>query len=114
MDTWCDGHVYDPFSSATRASVFGWLKDGYTNHGITNFWLDADEPERILDGDNGHWRYSAGWDSAVGMGYPLMHQQMVMDGLAAEGIPAHGTYNAHALPSNIIFILGILPQYYTC
>ena len=88
MDTWCDGHVYDPFSAATRARLFGYLKEGYVQHGITTFWLDADEPEHILSSDNGHWKYSSGWDSAFGMAFPLLHQQMVMDGLAGEGLPA--------------------------
>jgi alpha-D-xyloside xylohydrolase len=87
MDTWCDGHVYDPFSAATRARFFEFLKAGYVQHGITAFWLDADEPEHILAADNGHWKYSGGWDSAIGMAFPLLHQQMVMDGLRAEGFP---------------------------
>jgi hypothetical protein len=33
MDTWCDGHVYDPFSPSARTGVFGFLKEGYVKHG---------------------------------------------------------------------------------
>eukprot|EP00937_MAST-01D_sp_MAST-1D-sp2_P000946 g946.t1 len=88
MDTWCDGHVYDPFSAATRARMFGFLRDGYVRHGLTAFWLDASEPEHILGGNNGRWRYpGGGWESAVAMAFPRMHQQMATDGLEAAGVP---------------------------
>jgi alpha-D-xyloside xylohydrolase len=74
-------YLYDPFNPAARQFVFKQLHAGYYRHGISVYWLDADEPERFTPDQSGQYYYHSGRDLQVGMAYPRMHQQMVWDGL---------------------------------
>jgi len=87
-DRYTDGRVYLAYYDATHpgARKFIWqqVKQGYYDHGIKVYWLDACEPEMYpVQIDN--LRYYAGDGRAVANAYPQMHASAFYDGMRAEG-----------------------------
>jgi alpha-D-xyloside xylohydrolase len=80
--------VHVSFSDSTNpeTQVFMWeqIRDGYYQHGIKTFWLDANEPE-MYPTDPENLRFYLGNGLAVTNIYPLKHAQSLYDGLRAEG-----------------------------
>jgi alpha-D-xyloside xylohydrolase len=77
-------HYYDPTHPDARKYIWEKVKQGYYEHGIKLFWLDACEPEMIpMLPEN--LRFHAGDGEAVANIYPLHHVQGFYEGLKAEG-----------------------------
>jgi len=76
--------VYDPFNPAARAALWSALVNGYVQHGIHLFWLDAAEPEGSAPGEQ--W-WSGKNDREVGMAWPVQHHKMIFEGSISSGIP---------------------------
>lgn len=76
------------FSDATHpeSQTFMWeqIKEGYYNHGIKTFWLDACEPEMYPTHPE-NLRYHLGNGLAVTNIYPLKHAEGFYEGMRAEG-----------------------------
>lgn len=76
---------YDATHPEARAFHWSRVRDGYARHGITAFWLDANEPEMYpMHPDN--LRYHAGEGRAVANAYPVLHQSGYAEHMAADGI----------------------------
>ena len=75
-------YIYDPFNAGARAYLSQALFDGYGAHGVSSYWLDADEPQGAQPGRE---YYSAGRDVEVGLAFPRMHQQGIFEGQLARG-----------------------------
>jgi len=84
---WWTNHMYimDPFNPDTRAYVFQQLKDNYMKYGIKTFWLDEAEPERHVQDIDIRYGYHDGTDAEIGLAWSRAEQQMVYEGLKAEG-----------------------------
>lgn len=86
-DQYTDARVYLTYYDATHpdARRFIWeaVKQGYYDHGIKVYWLDACEPEMYpVQYDN--LRYYAGDGRAVANIYPLRHAQAFYEGMRAQ------------------------------
>merc|ERR1712166_96557 len=79
-------YVMDPFNPATRKYVFNQLKQNYMRYGIKTFWLDEAEPERHTQDINIRYKYHDGTDNQVGLAWSRAEQQMISEGLLAEGL----------------------------
>jgi alpha-D-xyloside xylohydrolase len=78
-------YFYDATHPAARAFHWARVREGYVRHGITAFWLDANEPEMYpMHPDN--LRFHAGDGRAVANAYPMLHQQGYAEAFAAEGL----------------------------
>ncbi len=87
-DRYTDGRVYLAYYDATHpdARRFIWqqVKQGYYDHGIKVYWLDACEPEMYpVQVDN--LRFHAGDGPVVANAYPQMHAGAFYEGMRAEG-----------------------------
>lgn len=87
-DRYTDGRVYLAYYDATHpaARQFIWqqVKQGYYDHGIKVYWLDACEPEMYpVQVDN--LRFHAGDGPAVANAYPQMHAGAFYEGMRAAG-----------------------------
>jgi alpha-D-xyloside xylohydrolase len=84
----CDGTVYVHFYDATNpeARRFVWeqVRQGYQQHGIKTWWLDACEPE-IDPQDAENLRFHLGSGLALMNAYPLMHARAFYEGMCAAG-----------------------------
>jgi len=78
-------YIMDPFNPDTRAYVFQQLKDNYMKYGIKTFWLDEAEPERHVQDIDIRYGYHDGTDAEIGLAWSRAEQQMVYEGLKAEG-----------------------------
>jgi alpha-D-xyloside xylohydrolase len=77
-------HYYDPTHPKARQFIWERVREGYYQHGIKAFWLDACEPEMLpLAPDN--LRYYLGAGDAVANLYPFMHVRAFADGMKSEG-----------------------------
>jgi alpha-D-xyloside xylohydrolase len=77
-------HYYDPTHPGARKYIWEKVRQGYYQHGIKLFWLDACEPEMIpMAPANLH--FYAGDGKAVANIYPRDHVQGFYDGLKAAG-----------------------------
>jgi len=77
-------HYYDSTNPESREYIWGKVKEGYYDHGVRVFWLDACEPE-IYPFDPENLRLHLGNGAEVANLYPLMHQRAFHDGMRAEG-----------------------------
>jgi alpha-D-xyloside xylohydrolase len=88
IDTGQEGAVYFQFYDATNpeARKFIWqqVREGYYQHGIKVFWLDACEPE-IKPRHFENLRYYLGNGLAVNNIYPQLHAKGFYDGMRSEG-----------------------------
>ncbi|RPI92784.1 MAG: glycoside hydrolase family 31 protein [Chloroflexi bacterium] len=75
---------YDPTHPGARQFIWEKVKQGYYQHGIKIYWLDACEPE-ILPMNPENLRFHAGDGEAVANIYPLHHVQGFYEGMKAEG-----------------------------
>ena len=78
---------YDATHPGAREHLARRLHAGYGRHGITSYWLDADEPE-ILPYHPEHLRFRAGDGAEVFNRYPLDHVAGVHAAQRAAGIAA--------------------------
>jgi len=88
IDTKPEGRVYIHYYDAThpKAREYIWerIREGYYQHGIKVWWLDACEPEmHPMDADN--LRYHLGDGMAMTNIYPLLHARGFYEGMQAEG-----------------------------
>jgi alpha-glucosidase (family GH31 glycosyl hydrolase) len=58
-------YLVDETNAAARAAVFAGFWQGYGQYGFKTVWLDAAEPERVLDTTVGQFRLAAGTDTEV-------------------------------------------------
>jgi alpha-D-xyloside xylohydrolase len=77
-------HFYDPTHPGARKYTWEKVKQGYYQHGIKIFWLDACEPE-MLPMNPENLRFYAGDGEAVANIYPLHHVQGFYEGMKTEG-----------------------------
>ena len=77
-------HYYDPTHPEARTYIWQKVKQGYYQHGIKAFWLDACEPE-MLPMTPTNLRFYAGYGEAVANIYPLQHVRGFYEGMKAEG-----------------------------
>ena len=77
-------HYYDPTHPGARKYIWEKVKQGYYQHGIKLFWLDACEPE-MLPMIPENLRFHAGDGEAVANVYPLHHVQGFYEGMKMEG-----------------------------
>lgn len=77
-------YYYDATHPQARAFFWERLREGYYQHGIKNYWVDACEPE-LYPTDPENLRYHLGNGLAVTNIYPLKHAQAFYDGLRFEG-----------------------------
>jgi alpha-D-xyloside xylohydrolase len=77
-------HFYDATHPGARKYIWDKVKQGYYQHGIKTFWLDACEPE-MLPMNPENLRFHAGDGEAVANIYPLYHVQGFYEGMTAEG-----------------------------
>jgi alpha-D-xyloside xylohydrolase len=88
-DTICQGDCYllDESKQATRDYFWSRLEQGYFQHNMSIFWLDAAEPEIFGSSHDQALiaEYSAGTAQAAGMMFPYWHTQAVHDGLVSAG-----------------------------
>ncbi len=84
----CEGTVYVHFYDATnpeaRSFVWEQVHQGYHQHGIKTWWLDACEPE-IDPQDAENLRFHLGNGLALMNIYPLMHARAFYEGMRAAG-----------------------------
>jgi len=78
------GHFYDPTNPQARRFIWEQVKQGYYEHGIKVFWLDACEPE-IKPRDFDNLRYHIGNGQAVTNLYPFYNAQAFYEGMRSEG-----------------------------
>jgi len=77
-------HYYDSTNPEARRYIWGKVKEGYYDHGIRIFWLDACEPEAYpFHPEN--LRFHLGNGAEVANLYPLMHQRAFHEGMTEEG-----------------------------
>jgi alpha-D-xyloside xylohydrolase len=77
-------HYYDSTHPGARKFIWEKAKEGYYQHGIKLFWLDACEPE-MLPFMPENLRFYAGDGEAVANIYPLDHVRGFYEGMLAEG-----------------------------
>jgi alpha-D-xyloside xylohydrolase len=77
-------HFYDPTHPGARKYIWEKVRQGYYQHGIKTYWLDACEPE-IVPMMPENLRYFAGDGEAVANIYPLSHVRGFYEGMKAEG-----------------------------
>lgn len=77
-------HFYDSTNPAARTFLWERIREGYYQHGIKAFWLDACEPE-MYPTDPENLRYYQGNGLAVTNIYPRMHARAFYEGLRSEG-----------------------------
>ncbi len=77
-------HFYDATHPGARKYIWEKVKQGYYQHGIKTFWLDACEPE-MLPMNPENLRFHAGDGEAVANIYPLQHVRGFYEGMQAEG-----------------------------
>lgn len=75
---------YDPTNPRARSYLWAKVKEGYYQHGIRAWWLDACEPELEPEQPE-NLRYHIGPGSEVANIYPLLHVRAFFDGMRAEG-----------------------------
>ncbi|MCS7060823.1 MAG: glycoside hydrolase family 31 protein [Anaerolineae bacterium] len=88
VDRHVNGRVYLAYYDATHpeARRFIWqqVKQGYYDHGIKVYWLDACEPEMYpVQIDN--LRFYSGDGRAVANAYPMLHARAFYEGMRGEG-----------------------------
>jgi alpha-D-xyloside xylohydrolase len=77
------GYLVDATNPEARAYQWGAVEEGYFNHGIAAYWLDAAEPQGAVPGSMTFW---AGEDLQVGMAYPRENARTFFEGLASRGV----------------------------
>ncbi|MBN2549667.1 MAG: glycoside hydrolase family 31 protein [Anaerolineales bacterium] len=77
-------HLYDAMHPGARQFIWEKIRQGYYQHGVKMFWLDANEPE-FYPTDYDHLRFYLGSGMEVGNLYPQLHQKAFYDGLRSEG-----------------------------
>jgi alpha-D-xyloside xylohydrolase len=77
-------HFYDSTHPGARKFIWEKVKQGYYEHGIKVFWLDACEPE-IMPMSPENLRFHVGDGEAVANIYPLYHVQGFYEGMKAAG-----------------------------
>jgi alpha-D-xyloside xylohydrolase len=77
-------HFYDPTHPGARKYIWEKVWQGYYQHGIKVYWLDACEPE-MLPMMPENLRYYAGDGEALANIYPLCHVQGFYEGMQAAG-----------------------------
>jgi alpha-D-xyloside xylohydrolase len=77
-------YLYDATHPAARHYIWQAVREGYYRHGITIWWLDANEPE-ISDAAPHALRYALGDGREVCNIYPHLHAQAFYDGMRAVG-----------------------------
>jgi len=77
------GYLIDATNPDARQYQWGAVDEGYYQHGIETFWLDAAEPQGSVPGNMTFW---AGEDIQVGMAYPRENSRTFYEGLMAAGI----------------------------
>jgi alpha-D-xyloside xylohydrolase len=75
---------YDASLPQARQFVWDLVRRNYVDHGITDFWLDACEPE-MRPNHPENTRLAAGNGAEVLNAYPLWHQQGFREGLRESG-----------------------------
>eukprot|EP00658_Telonema_sp_P-2_P069190 TRINITY_DN5828_c0_g1_i3.p1 TRINITY_DN5828_c0_g1~~TRINITY_DN5828_c0_g1_i3.p1 ORF type:complete len:292 (+),score=29.25 TRINITY_DN5828_c0_g1_i3:903-1778(+) len=85
--------LYDPFNPAAREYLWGSLKTGYYDRGITDFWLDGTEPviqkQFAIDRAVVSWKGQPIPAESAFLLWPTMHAQTVYEGAQqAEGVTA--------------------------
>ena len=76
--------IYDAFKPEAREYFWRALLEGYVQHGIQLFWLDAAEPEQSQPGLQ--W-WNGKSDREVGMAWTVYHSRAIFEGSIASGIP---------------------------
>jgi alpha-D-xyloside xylohydrolase len=76
--------LYDPTNPRARRFLWAKAREGYYQHGIRAWWLDACEPELEPEQPE-NLRYHIGPGAEVTNIYPLMHARAFFDGMRAEG-----------------------------
>lgn len=76
---------YDATNPEARAFHWQRVRAGYVDHGITAFWLDANEPE-VYPAHPDNQRFHAGEGRDVANIYPLMHQEGYAAAFDSEGL----------------------------
>ena len=77
-------HLYDATHPEARRFLWKKLSEGYVDHGIKIWWLDACEPEAIPQ-DVRNMRFHLGSGTEIGNIYPLLHAQAVYEGMTETG-----------------------------
>ena len=77
-------HFYDATNPEARRFIWEQVREGYYQHGIKVFWLDACEPE-IKPRHFENLRYHLGNGLAVTNIYPLLSAQAFYEGMQSEG-----------------------------
>lgn len=77
-------YFYDATNPEARSFFWEKIREGYHQHGIKVFWLDACEPE-MYPTDPENLRYHLGNGLAVTNIYPRMQAQAFYDGLRSAG-----------------------------
>lgn len=77
-------YFYDATNPDAQSFLWERIRDGYYQHGIKTFWLDACEPE-MYPTDPENLRYHLGDGLAVTNIYPRMHARAFYEGMKAEG-----------------------------
>lgn len=77
-------HFYDATNPEAQAFLWERIREGYYQHGIKVFWLDACEPE-MYPSDPENLRYYLGNGLEVTNIYPRLHARAFYEGLQAEG-----------------------------
>ena len=76
-------YYYDATNPEAQRYVWGKAKDGYYDHGIKTWWLDACEPE-IYPLSPENLRYSIGNGEMVTNIYPMLNSKAFYDGMKEE------------------------------
>jgi alpha-D-xyloside xylohydrolase len=77
-------NFYDATNPTAREYIWNKVREGYYQHGIKVWWLDACEPETYPVHPD-HQRYHLGNGQSVANIYPLLHAQGFYDGMRSEG-----------------------------
>lgn len=76
---------YDATLPQARDYVWDIVRENYVAHGITDFWLDACEPE-MRPNHPEHTRLAMGNGAEVINAYPLLHEQGFREGMTRAGV----------------------------
>jgi alpha-D-xyloside xylohydrolase len=77
-------HFYDATNPEAQTFIWERIREGYYQHGIKTYWLDACEPE-MYPTDPENLRYHLGNGLAVTNIYPQVHARAFYEGLKSEG-----------------------------
>lgn len=77
-------YFYDATNPEARTFIWEQIREGYYQHGIKTFWLDACEPE-MYPTDPENLRYHLGNGLAATNIYPLTHARAFYEGMQGEG-----------------------------